>query len=289
MTAEGFSTDLLDGLARRPPAKVRLLHASSSIVMVALVALAVLAVQLSVRTAAETDVPQQAQAIPGGGTALAAAPSARGLAAANGTTISAMLLGLDRAVASVRGDIVEVRLDDVRGADPRLTLRVELPGSEAAIIARLMDRMQSDGVEQPSVDSVTATPGGALLVVVGTVRPTTGPRSAAGIVPADADVSVRLAELATDAEVELRRIETGGTRHEGMVRLVAAGPLVALAGLVERIEDGPSSPARIRSVRVDRVSADGTHQLDVGFLLRERPRVVSSSGALGMATDRPRS
>ncbi len=285
MTQDGFSRDLLEGGGHRSPPRALALHASSSIVLVLLLA-AVVAL------AAQAAVDSNAAALGSGGstapTTLMVAPGAGRFVVESAQTYSDTVMALDRTVASIRGEIVELSVVDARGSQAGLVLRVELPDSSATTIERLISRMQADGVGEPRVESVIAMPRGSLLVVIGTVRVATGPRSAAGIVPEDADVSVRLAELTNAAEAELRRIDMSGADRDGSVKLIAAGSLASLASLLGRVEDGPSAPARIRSVRIDRAPNSGDHRLDITFLLRETPDIGAPRGASRTASDRPR-
>ncbi len=275
MSPDPVSWDLLEGGARRSPLRARLLHAASWTVSATLLAASVAAVQAASSSVPVTARPERAAHL--GAPATAAAVDEPPVAV--GSTFAGALASLDRSVASAGGRIVEVRMDNPRGTEAGIVLRTELSRGSAAAIARLVALLRSAGVEHVRVDSVTATPSGSLLVVVGSIRPTTAPRPSAGVVLADADVTVRLSELTARTGVEVRRIDTSGAVRNGPIQLRAAGPIGPLSDLLGSIEDGPSAPARIRSLRLDPAGPSGMHQLELVFLLREAPRLGPPSAA----------
>jgi len=281
MSPDPVSWDLLEGGARRSPLRARLLHAASWTVSATLLAASVAAVQAASGSVPVTADPERPSHLVTLTTEAAAGESP----VAVGSTFARTLASLERTVASAGGRIVEVRMDNPRGTEAGIVLRTELSRSSAAAIARLVDQMRTDGIENVRVDGVAATPSGSLLVVVASIRPTTAPRPDSGVVAADADVTVRLSELSAQVGVEVQRIDTSSALRNGSVQLRATGPIGSLADLLGRIEDGPSAPARIRSLRLDRGDPSGTHQLELAFLLREAPRLGPSRAASRTAVD----
>jgi len=269
-----MSSDLLEGMALRSPVRVRVLHLAS----VALSALLVMGAVVTVQVSLGGPVIAGAEHRPSSDIASAVHRTAPDGTDVEGLTFAGVLVALDRTVVSVAGDIVELRLDNPRGAVADMDLRVQLPGSGADVIGLLVSRMRSDGVEHVRVGSVLTVPGGSLLSIAGSVPLSTAPRPSAAGAIGGADVSAHLSGLTADAGAELRRIETSGARRDGPVQLRATGPITALTDLIGRVEDGPSAPARIRSVRLDRAGPPGAHQLDITFLLRDTSRVALSSG-----------
>jgi len=260
MTAS-LSIDLLDGRAARPSRRTRVLHLSSRAVLIGLLGVAGVGLRMATGSV-EVGPPEvvsedvDTRRVPGA------------VGGASSRTVSGTVIDLQQAVEAAGGSISAVRLENPRGPLAELTSRVDVPDDGSMSIVRLLGVAVDRGLADLRVEGVTASPGGSTLAIIGTVAPATVPRSAE-VDGADGDLSVRLADLTAGAGAQLRRLDTSRTQRDGSVQLRATGHVADLAGLISRLEDSLSAPARIRSVRIERVGVAGEHQLDVRFVLRD--------------------
>jgi len=290
MTWPSVSHDLLEGRVARPSRRVRAVHLLSRTVTVLLLCVAAVAVLIAVRppdarpgTPSRSRIPSSiamplsiasGQVVGGHDQSAGDAPWAE----ATGQEVSRVISGIDRSVAAVRGDIIELRIDNPRGVRADLALRADLPDPGSAAIARLLERVEQSGVDGPRIASIVAVPGGGRLDVIGSFTPSRVPRPRVSMQQHHLDVSVRLADLAASADIELRRLDTGDAERDGSIRLHGAGDLGAIVHLLVELEDDLSAPSRIRTLRLARASEQGDRQFDVTFLLRASAPRASSTG-----------
>jgi hypothetical protein len=278
MTHAVLARDLLEGRAARSPLKVRVMHAVSSAVVLLLLAVATLTVIASARVAGATQSSDPAAVGPGSDRPVVL----------DGPAVSALVDGLAGAAVTVGGDIVEIRLDNPRALHGGLTFRVDVPGSGASTIARLLARLERIGIDQPRVTSVMAVPGGSRIDVIGAYVPSMRARSRTTAQQDHADVSVRIADLTQEAGVDLRRLETGDADRNGTVRVIGTGTRDGIVRLISELERDLSAPSRIRSLRVRPTSDRGSYEVDLQFVIREMdPRreaapLASGSSAAAM-------
>jgi len=284
MTWPTLSHDLLEGRGARTSRRVQAVHLLSRAVTALLLGVAAVAVLIAVRA------PDARPATPFGSLNASSVASGHApgghdqragdtpQAVATGQEVSRVVGGIDRSVAAVRGDIIELRIDNPRGVRADLALRADLPDPGASAIAVLLERLEQSGLDGPRIASVVAVPGGGRLDVVGSFTPSTVPRPRVSVQQHHADVSVRLADLAASADIELRRLDTGDAERDGSIRLHGAGDLEAIVRLLTELEDDLRAPSRIRTLRLDRASEQGDRQLDVTFLLRAPAPRASSAG-----------
>jgi hypothetical protein len=274
MTWPSLSVDLLEGRGGRPSPRVQAVHLLSRIAMVLLLSVSA-AVLISVR--APDARPEALFRSPVASRVASGQEMADGhdplageapRVAETGHDVSSVIVEIDRAAAAVGGDVIELRLDNPRGERASLALRADLPDPNASAIALLLENLEQSGLDGPRVVSVVAVPDGGRLDVVATFAPSTVPRPRAPILKHHADVSVRITDLASSTDVELRRLDTAESGRSGTIRLRGVGDVGALVRLLVGLEDDLSSPSRIRMLRLDRAAGQGDRQLDVTFVLR---------------------
>ena len=286
MTWPSVSRDLLDGRGERSSRRVQAVHLLSRAVTALLLGVVAVAVLIAVRAPdahPATSFRSLIASSVGSGQVVGGHDQRAGdapRAESTGQEVSRIIAGIDRAVVAVRGDIIELRIDNPRGVRASVALRADVPDPGASAIALLLESLEQSGLDGPRVSSVVAVPGGGRLDVVGSFSPSTVPRPRSSMQPHHPDVTVRLADLAASTGVELRRLDTGDDERDGSIRLRGAGDIGAIVRLLAELEDDLSAPSRIRTLRLDRASGQGDRQLDVTFLLRApAPRPSSAREA----------
>lgn len=185
--------------------------------------------------------------------------------APDGTTVAAMLDGLRTAARREHAEILDVHLVRREGASASVRLTVELPGTDAARVDRLVASLAGGELMDLRPRSVDPTPAGLRITMDAEVELMAVPPD--GRVPDERAAAVALAEVAERAGVALRGASIPD-RAQDPVRIVASGDLVALGHLVAGIEQEHSAPLRFRELTLRRSAADA-YELVLRFVLRE--------------------
>lgn len=182
-----------------------------------------------------------------------------------GSSIAAMLDDVRSRAGREGGSIVDLELTrrDRTVAPVRLT--VDLPGTDAAAVDRLVASLASSELIDPRPRSVDPTPAGLRITMDAALELMAAPPD--GRAPDARAAAVALAEVAERAGVELRGASIP-ERPQDPVRLLTSGELAAHVRLISSIEQEHSAPLRFREVFLRRTSSDG-YEAILSFVLRE--------------------
>jgi len=267
VTSRPLSHDLLEGRAVGTPTRVRLLHLASMTVLALLVSGSIFAANAIIPAPTSTHALDTKFSAP----APVMLRDVRATDHSNtGSTAASIIVDVGRSVESIRGELVEMRLENPRSARATFGLRLILQGADPTRVARLLSGIERNGVESVKVDGLTAVPTGTRVDISGLVMLSTAPLISGASSDGTLDTSVQLAELAALAGVHLRRVDASGVGQNAPVQLRVEGELAAIAHLVGLLEADLSAPARFRTIRIERSIRPGQHVSDLTFLLRER-------------------
>lgn len=184
---------------------------------------------------------------------------------AAGTSVSGMLDDVRSRVERQGGTLGELDMARRDGRSAAVRLAVDLPGTGAAAVERLVTSLAGSALDEVSPRSVDPVPSGLRVRIDATVELAAAPptRSQADGRPA----AVALAQAAERSGVAIRGVEVPA-RPQDPARLVASGGLRELVQLVDIVERELSAPLRFRSVSVRR-PASTEHEAVLTFGLRE--------------------
>ena len=185
--------------------------------------------------------------------------------AARGTSVSAMLDDVRARVERQQGMLVELEMTRRDGPSAAVRLTVDLPGTGAVAVERLIASLSASELDEVSPRSVDPVPSGLRVGIDATVELAA---ALTGTFEADGrPAAVALAEAAERAGVELRGVDVPARPHDP-ARLVASGRIRELVDLVDIVERERSAPLRFHSVSLRRATS-GEHEAALTFGLRE--------------------
>lgn len=185
--------------------------------------------------------------------------------AARGTSVSAMLDDVRARVERQHGMLVELEMTRRDGTSAAVRLTVDLPGTVAVAVERLIASLAESELDEVSPRSVDPVPSGLRVSIDATVELAAALTGSAGTDARPA--AVALADAAERAGVELRGVDVPA-RPQEPARLVASGHIADIIDLVDIIEQERSAPLRFRSVSLRRATS-GEHEAVLTFGLRE--------------------
>lgn len=189
---------------------------------------------------------------------------------ATGTSVSAMLEDVRTRVERQGGVLVELEMTRRDGPIAVIRLTVDLPGTGAAAVERVVASLERSELAEVSPRSVDPVPSGLRVRIDATVEVAVA--LTASIEADGRPAAVALADAAERSGVELRGVDIPARRQDP-VRLVASGPATGIVDLIDIIEQERSAPMRFRSVSV-RQATSGQYETVLMFGLR--PDVVHS-------------
>ena len=185
--------------------------------------------------------------------------------AMTGTSVSGMLDDVRTRVERQGGMLVELDMTRRDGPDAAVRLTVDLPGTGAAAVERLVASLAASALDAASPRAVDPVPSGLRVSVDATVELAA---ALAGTAEPDArPAAVALADAAERSGVDLRGVGIPA-RAQDPVRLVASGSIAAVVDLLDIVEQEYGAPQRFRSVTLRR-TAPGEYETVLTFGLRE--------------------